>query len=809
MRHDLWFALRRIVRRPWRSAMVALTLGLGIGASLAIFAVVDAVLLRPLPYPDAGRLVQLTTIVPSPGFPEQNWSDVGYRTLRERARSLSGVAAWTMRFRNLVEPSSSRRLIVAQVSASLFDVLQVTPRVGRAFTADEDLPNRERVLVLTDQLWRSAYQADPAIIGRSANLEGVPYTIIGVLPPEVTFPSRQVAAFEPLALDPAAQNPFNRRFTLIARLGDLADAAVAERELTDLVREVGRTYPGPHPGSALDEAGYSARVRPLADVVVGDTRPVVLLLLAGVVMLLLLTCANVANLQLASIIARPAELAVRTALGATRRRLVRSALFEGLVLALAGAAAGLVAAASGARLLAVLLPPAAASTGALAGVRLVVAAAVVVVVVGALIGVLPVAFVTRGDAARHLGDRGAAGPHANRLRRILAGTQVALAVTLAYDAGLLIASVRATQRVDLGFRPDSTLTLRINLPAATLADRVARERLLRGLLEDVRQLPGVTTTALVNALPLEPNRRDIAMAVEGRPFRADGTDPLADYRVVSADYFAALGIPLRRGTLFTDDDANPANTPLVISEALARRIFPDGEDPIGRRLRFGPFAPWMPIVAVVGDARNRSLTETPRPELYVPGLGSSASMAFATEITLVVRSRGDAMALLAPVRRIITAAGSDIAIYNIASMEAVVAEAGARLATAMRLMAGYAAVALLLAMAGTYAVLALLVFQRRRELAVRMALGATPRTVVGLVGRESGTVLVAGGLAGLAGAVVSARLLANVLYGVATLDAGILAAVVAVTAAAGVLAALLPALSAARLAPALVLRDGE
>jgi hypothetical protein len=319
----------------------------------------------------------------------------------------------------------------------------------------------------------------------------------------------------------------------------------------------------------------------------------------------------------------------------------------------------------------------------------------------------------------------------------------------------------------------------------------------------------VSAAGLVNALPLTPGRRDLAMAVEGRPFRADGTDPLADYRVVSQGYFAAMGIPLTRGRLFTDDDANERFTPIVISEGLSRQLFPDGRDPLGQRLRFGPAAPWMPIVAVVGDARNRSLTDPPRPELYAPGLGSWASFAFATEITIVARSRSDAMALAAPIRRIIADAAPDVATYNLASLGDIVREARSQMNTATTLMSGYAVAALLLAMTGTYAVLSYLVSQRRRELAVRMALGATPSSIVALVVRESARLLAFGIVAGLAGALASARLLSGLLYGVGALDGGVLLLVILSAAAAGTIAAIVPARRAARVDPATALNNGQ
>jgi len=809
--HDLWFALRRIRVRPLHSAVVTSTLGLGIGAALAVFAIVDAVLVRPLPYADASRLVRVTQKIPVDGFPEISFSDVGFRRLVADTRTLSALAAYTTRDANLIGRGAPRRITTARTSASMFDVLGVRTALGRPFTSGEDVPNGPRVVVLADRLWRSAFAADPAVVGTVVNLDGDPFTIVGVLDATTTFPGRDIGAWEPLQMDPASVNPYNSPYDVIGRMRPRVALDQVARELTESVRAVGKQFPGPHAGSALDLAGFQARVRWLGDEVVGDARPVVVLLLAGVTMLLLLTCANVANLQLANAIARGEELAVRAALGATRARLVRGALIEGVILAGAGAALGLAVAVVGARLLATLMPAGIAFDGSLVSVRSLAITVAVVLIVGAVVGAFPVSMIARRDAALSLRDRATGGSAvtSSRVRRVLASAQVALAVLLLHGSGLLIASARAVHDVRLGFRPDSTMSLRINLPDEKFRDRTTRETMLRRILAEAEQIPGVTAAALANALPLNLGRRDIAMALEGRPFRADGTDPLADYRVVTSRYFETMGISIVRGRAFTDDDANARYTPLVISEALAREIWSDDTDPVGHRLRFGPNAPWMPIIGVVADAKNRSLTEAPRPELYFPGLGTYANMAFRSEISLVVRSATDARSLVGPLRRVVASVDPEVPTYAIASMGDIVRDSRAPMITATRLMSAYAIAALLLAVAGTYAVLSYLVTQRRRELAVRMALGASPREVVSLVARESGLMIGAGVAVGLVGALALARLLAGLLYGVGALDPGVVLAVVGVASVAGVAAATMPARRAALVDPSAALRgDG-
>jgi predicted permease len=808
--HDLWFALRRLIARPAHSVVVALTLGLGIGAALAVFAVVDAVLVRPLPYDDASRLVRVTRKIPVASFPEIPFSDVGYRRLAGDTRTLLAAAAYNTRDANLIGRGSPRRLTIARVSASLFQVLRVRVAVGRPFTPEEDVPDGPRVIVLSDWLWRSAFGADPRIIGRATNIDGEPFTIIGVLEPTVTFPSREIAAWEPLRVDPAAVNPYSAPYNVVGRMRANVSVAQVQRDLTESVRAVGREYPGPHAGSALDFSGFQARVRWLGDDVVGDARPLVRLLLAGVSMLLLLTCANVANLELASALARGEELAVRAALGATRTRLVRGALLEGTILAAVGALLGLGVANVGARWLATLMPAGISLDSTTLGARTLLVTVAVVVAIGALVGALPVALIAKRDSALGLRGRASGGTVTpSRVRRLLAAAQVALAVLLLHGSGLLIASARAVQDVRLGFRPDSTMSLRINLPAEKLRDRTTRETMLRRILAEAEQIPGVTAAALANALPLTPGRKDLAMALEGRPFKADGTDPIADYRVVSSRYFDAMGIDVVKGRVFTDDDANARYTPLVISQGLAREIWGDDTDPVGHRLRFGPNAPWMPILGVVADAKNRSLTELPRPELYAPALGTWANLALASEITLVVRASTDPRSLIASMRGVVAGVDPEVPTYEIASLRDIVRDSRARMLTATHLMSAYALAALLLAVAGTYAVLSYLVTQRRRELAVRMALGASPREIVALVARESSVLIGVGIALGLLGAVGLARLLAGLLYGVGVLDTGVVLGVIGLAGAAGIGAAVLPAHQAATVDPCVALKgDG-
>jgi putative ABC transport system permease protein len=810
MLHDLRYALRRVRRRPGHSGLVAATLGLGLGAALAAFGAVDAILLRPLPFDDASRLVRISQVTPVDGLPEIFFSDVGFRRLLSDSKVLDGAAAYNDRDLNLVRDGRSERVVVQRVTRSMFNVLRLRPALGRTFSEAEDTPNGPRAVVLSDWLWRSSFGADTGIIGTQLDLEGTSYTVVGVLPAGMAFPWREVAMWEPAQIDPAMATPFQFRFAVIGRLRDGVSLEAAQVDLTAPIRAVGREYPSPHPGTPIDPANFSARVRSLATVVAGDTRGMALLLVAAVGGLLLLTCANVANLQLAAALTRQEEIAVRTALGASRTRMIGGAALEGIILAAAGAALGIALAQAGAGLMSTLLPLGVSAESAAFGVRAMVATLVLVVVAGAAVGALPMVAMTAGGTAQslRLAGSGSAGASSSTLRRSLAAAQVALAVVLLHGAGLLVASAREVAAVKLGFRTEGTLAMRLNMPASVQRDRAAREVLLRRLVDGVTRLPGVNAVGIASTLPLTNGPRDQAMAVEGRPFKADGTDPLADIRVVSAGYFEAMGIPLRAGRTFGDDDATDRITPIVINEAHAKQLFPDGENPVGRRLKFGPVAPWMPIVAVVGDAKNRGLAEPSRPEIYFPALGSWATQTVRSGMSLIVRASGDPAAFAPTLRRVIADAAPEVAVVNARTMDEVVRVSRARMSTMTRLMTSYAVAALVLAIAGTYAVLSFLVAQRRRELALRVALGAAPAAIVRLVMRESLLVTGLGVLVGIAGAIASGRLMTGLLYGVGTLDVGVTGGVIVGAAIAGIVAGVIPAWRAVRSDPCAPLRGG-
>lgn len=810
MNDDVKTVLRRLGRRPIHALSIVGTLAIGLGGALAVIGIAGPTLFQPLPYLNPGRLIAVTSKLPVPTLPEMGFSDVGYRRTVTDNRTLAGAAAYTTWGMNLASGGNASRATVGRVSASFFDVLGVKPLIGRTMSMSEDMPGAGNVAVLSESMWRSAFAADPTALGKTILLDDEPYVVIGVMPASVALPSNRVHVWTPLALDPAAVNPFNRNLTVIARLRDGAGLEAARADLSSISRDVGKTYAGPHAGSKLDPSVIQAVVRPLRDTLIGDARPTMLLLLVGVLLVLALTCANVVNLQLASLLSRRTEMSIRAALGASRARLVAGAALEGVVLAGLGMAFGLVFSALSSGVLRTLTPrglaPVATTVGA---VRQVGIAVVLVAVVAAIVGVVPTALATGRDLAGSLRDRAGAsvGHISTRLRGWLAAGQVSLAVLLLYGAGLMLASVRAVQRVDLGFHTDSSVAFRLDLPQARYSTRQTIDPLVQTVLMSLRAIPGVSSAAAASALPLSAQRNETMMAVEGRPFKADGTDPNADLRIVSADYFRAMGIDVVRGRTFAETDARSGYTPVVISRALAKQLFPDGSDPIGHRVRLGPFADWLPIVAVVNDAKNRSVTEDARPEIYQPAVGNTALTRPQTVFSFVARGAGDAEATLRTIRAAVRQIDPTLPVFDAGPMANVVSATRTRQDVTARLIGAFAVVALLLAVAGTYAVLAFLVSDRRREIAIRMAMGANASNVIGMVMGQTGRVVGAGGVVGLAGAVLAARGLESFLFGVTTLSPSVLVTVVGVIVAAGSVAALVPARRACLVDATLALRE--
>ena len=811
---DARHALRQMrAHRAWTAAAL-LTLALGIGANTAVFGLVWAVLLKPLPYHEPQRLVALWNRWK--GTSHGALSDPELLDYAERARSLQigAMAAGTMNLGGSGEPE---RLPTAFVTANLLDVLGVAPTLGRGFREEEERDGNGRVVLLTDALWRRRFAGDPGIVGRGVRVDGEPFEIVGVLPAGFRFPSdlrSPDAAAEmavPLTLDRAA--PRSKRgghyLQAVARLAEGVPIERAATEMDGVLAGLVRAYPDQH-----DQGGFAVWLMTLQDDILGPTRPVLLVLAAAVCLVLVITCANVAGLLLARSEARRHELAVRSALGADRFRLVRQLLTEAAVLAAGGALLGLGVAAGILRAVAALAPSSLPRMDEASLDGPVLAFTIVAASVAALaFGALPAFQVSRVGVADVLGEtaRGGVGGR-GRARRVLVSAQVAVAVVLLAGAGLLLKSFARVRSMPAGFVPESVLTLRLNAPESRYRERDQVTAFFARLLEDVRGLPGVRSAGAGSGLPLAVGSGDWSFDVEGRPPAGTRHHGAADWYVVTPGYFESLRIRLVRGRLPTEGDEASAPAAILLNEAAAREFFP-GEDPIGRRIVLsrsrGHEQPWRQIVGIVGDVRHRGLDRPARPEMYIP---HAQFLHFvpggqARGMSVVVRTDTPPLAVASAVRERVRRLDPEVPVAQVASMDTVVAGSLTDRRRDVALIGGFAMLSLCLAAVGLYGLVATTVAARVREIGVRMALGAARRDVAWLVLRQALRLVGQGLVVGLVAAPLAGAALRGMLFEVSPRDIAVLASVTAALLAIGATASLVPALRAARLDPMTALRE--
>ncbi|HZI22729.1 MAG TPA: ABC transporter permease [Gemmatimonadales bacterium] len=793
---DLRYALRTLAQSPAFTLVVVLTLALGIGANTAIFSVVKGVLLTPLPYRDPSRLV---VVWESNGTSIHNVvSPANYMDWHDRATSFSGLAllSWTgLTFTG----DRAERVPGRAVTPDLFAVLGATPSLGRTFTDEESRPNSPRVIVLSEALWRRRFGADPAIVGRAVPVAGGTARVVGVMPASFRpMPLGREEYWEPMALD-WSNRARNGRYAMA--VGRLKDGVTIERAQTELAR-IARQLESDAPDF---DTGWSATVVPLMEQVVGGAQRTILVVLGAVSLVLLIACANVANLMLARAASHERELAVRIALGATRWRLVRQALVESVLLALAGGAAGALLASWGVHLLVAAAPP---EVPRIAGIRLDIPVLAVTALVSMAVGVLfglPAALSRSGAAVQGLhaaATRTTAGVPAARLRGALVIAQMSLAIVLLVGAGLLIRSLQRLIAVDPGFDPANISALNITLPDATYPDSLRRVAFYERLLEGVRDMPGVQSAGIISWLPMTPGNAVTSLTVVGRPEPAPGQKPTAAIRIVDPGYFDAMRIPLRRGRSLATSDRLGSVPVAVISEAMARKLWP-GEDPIGQHVKVDWWHPnvSVEIVGVVGDSRHDGLDAEIRPTLFYPFAQESQG-----GMSLVLRSTLPPATLTRTVRAAVSELDKGIPVADAVTMYHHIAEMMADRRYPAFLLGLFAALALTLAAVGIYGVLSYTVSQRTREIGVRLAVGARPadvlHTVLGgglrltLIGVALGSIV-----AGLA-----AGALGKLLYGVQPLDPVTFAMVSLVLVGVALLAMAAPARRAARVDPMVALR---
>ena len=797
---DLRYAFRQLRRSPTFTLAAVTCLALGIGANTAIFTVINAVLVRPLPYPEPDRVVMLFEAHKGSAASRNVVSPADFLDWRAQSRAFERTAAIYDYGVNLTGHGEPAEVTAELASADLFPLLGLTPVIGRTFSAEEDGPGGAQAVVLSHGLWQRRFGGARDVVGQVVRIDDQPYTVIGVLPDGAGLAGRprMPDLWLPLALDPGQdyRATAGRYLTAVGRLKPGTSVAAAAADL----RTVAARLEAAHPQF---NGGWSASVVPLTEYVTGSVRRP-LLVLAGVVgLVLLIACANVANLQLAQASARQREIAVRAALGAGRRRMMRQFVLESLLLSLTGGVAGV--------LLALWLTDALAASASttiprLGSVQVDVAALGFTLLLslsaGLLFGMAPALQATRADLHEALkqGARGAAGG-ATRTRAVLVAGQVALALVLLVGAGLLLKSFARLQQVDLGFEPEHVVTARVTLPETRYGDSTRQAAFFQSLLARLDALPGVRVAGAINWLPLSGLRSATNFWFGGRPIPNDPDQPSAIISVVDPDYFRAMGITLRSGReiVRTDEAGHPKA--VVVSERFARDYFP-GQSPLGQQV----FMPWgdtlvATIVGVVGDVKHAGVDSLARPTIY----WAMAQFPW-SGMTLVVRAEGDLRPVSAALPGAVHALDPELAVADVRPLESYLGDALARQRFSMTLLAGFAGLALVLTAVGLYGVIAYTVVQRTREFGIQLALGASQATVLRGVLRRGLALVGAGVVAGVIGAAAFSRVLGALLYEVSATDPGVFAGIVALLAVVGVAASYLPARRATRVDPAVALR---
>jgi putative ABC transport system permease protein len=798
---DLRYAARLLARAPGFAAIALLTLALGIGANTAIFSVLNAVLLRPLPYADPDRLV----IIGDRG-PTGSAGNVGYLTFLDwhaRSHSFDDMAlirSWTP---TLVAPGEPERINGMRVSANFFGMLGIRPAIGRDFTAAEDTPAGWQAVILSDSLWRRRFGADPAAIGRVITMNDRLFTIIGVMPP----------SFEPLISE-----RFYRRADMWAMVGYDRTLNYACRSCQHL-KAIGRIKAGlPLEAARADIDAVQASLRrelpgeyppgtmtlvPLRDELTGSIRPALAVLMGAVGFVLLIACANVASLLLARIARREHDLALRAALGASRARLVRQLMVESALLAVAGGALGVAIGAAAVPLLIHFAPPTIArvATAQLDG-RVLLFSIALTIATAFLFGLVPALRASRVDLQGSLHGDGRKTAHAPTAfsRRFLVAADVALAVVLLVGAGLMIRSVANLVGVHPGFDARGVLTMQISMVGTAYAKDEAVVQKTDQIVARLKALPGIEAAASAGQIPLGGNGDTWGFHVEGRP--SGPGDPSVERYSVTPEYFAVMRIPLRRGRLFTDADRAGAEHVMIVGEQTARTLWP-GSDPIGQHVRIGGYdGPLRTIVGIVGDVRHHELAALPTMQMYTPQAQLTDSY-----LTMVVRSGGDPAALAGEARRAIWSVASDVPIYEVAPLEELVARSVGSRRFVMVLLELFGAVALLMTAIGVYGVISYSVAERTREIGIRAALGAAPADIVRLIGGGGLSVVAAGLAAGVVAAVAATRFLESALFEVSATDPATFAAVAALLLLVALIAQGVPIARAMRVDPSIALRQ--
>jgi predicted permease len=813
---DAKFGLRILAKTKVFTLAAAMTLALGIGASIAVFSVVNAILLKPLPYPDAGRIVLPLRLTPAGlnlGYSEIPWGLPQAWLFRREAKSFESVGALQSASFNLTGSGEPVLLTGLRASAGFFPTLGVAPAIGRVFTAEEDQPGHEHEVVLSDQLWHDRFGGQRDIVGRAIELSGSSYTVVGVMPPGFVFPRaedmpgsfdypRQAGLWVPLAL-PAErlhrEDP--DELAVIARLRPGVTVQKAQAEMDLFTRRL--ESPSPR-----YKDWFHIRVIPLARQITGDTRRPLLLILGAVGVVLLIACSNVASLLLTRSLARAREFTLRAALGAGETRLLRQLLTENLMLAGLGGAAGILLGWLAIVSVKIFGPAHIPRLNEVALDPLVCAFAIgLTFVTGVVFGFVPALAASRSNLADSLKEGGqrSAGTHTSpKLRNALLVAEVALALVLTVAAGLLVRTFYGLLGVDAGFRPEQVLTFQLSLPSSRYSDMDRIVELYQRVLDRLQSIPGVTSAAIAEVVPMGGAGESTGLRIPGRAVIGNNERPLSNYTIVSPGYFAAIGTPVLRGRDFQETDTGSTTPVTVINRAMARKFWP-GEDPIGKQV--GPGGPRFPLTTIVGivaDIKHLSLRDDPAPEMYV--LYNQKPWPSMLTMQAVLRTRTGATAMTASVREAVHSVDAGLPVEKLSMLATLVDNAMVQPRFSMLLLGSFGTLAVVLACVGMYGVVSYSVAQRIREIGIRMALGAERRAIFSMVLGQGARLAGLGITIGVTAALGVTRLMTRFLYGVRPTDPLTFTGVSLLLIALALLACYLPARRATRVDPMIALR---
>jgi predicted permease len=809
---DLRHGLRLLRRSPGFASIAVVTIALGIGATSAIFSVINGVALKPLPYPSSDRLLYITSQFTGLGFNKFWVSPPEYLELRERTKSYTDIAAYSTTAVNVSEGTRPERVNAIFVTANMFDVLGVRPRIGRAFTPEQDVPNVEPVVVLSDNLWKRAFGGESSIIGKQVEIQGRKRTVVGIAPPGFDLHDTRADVWLPMGLDPSNRRNRGSHFLyLVARLKPNVSQGQAQSELLSQLRLWGTLNPMTH---TPNDSTHRLQIAPLRDEVIGNVSRALWILQGAVVLVLMIACANVANLLLVRAEGRHKEFAIRTALGAGRGRILRQFMAEGMVLTVIGAALGLMLAHWGLNALLAANPDSIPRSAEISiDPRVLLFTTIVALATATIFGLAPLLHLSQGAVAAAIkegGNRSTANVTRNRVRRGLVAAEIALAVMLVVGAGLLLRSFRNLTTVDAGFEANNLVTFGVYLPQAVYTQPQRRAQFEEELVRKLQAIPGVQQVAAMTGLP--PNRQVNAndTDLENVPM-GQGLPPgnIDYYNNTSAHYFDAMKIPIIKGRGFNDGDIGGPGV-AVVNQTLADRYYPN-LNPLGRRIRpSGPSdtLPWFTIVGVAKDVKQGGLDQKVGTEVYfnieqAPRVNGFAPFAF----NFVVRSTRSADALSPAIQSAVRAMDPGLPVVRLRSMEGVFGDSVSRQRFLSLLLGIFAAVALMLAAIGTYGVLSYLVTERQREIGIRVALGASAAGIVRLVLRQGLSITVIGVLLGVLGALALARVTQSLLFGVSPTDPLTYVAVGGVILAVALVACMVPAQRAMRVDPLVAIRN--